>query len=225
MLCFDDTTYSLLNRLKLTGLRTIRLEDFESANPALATVKADRSFLEYYWTTTPLLTLYVLNLEPDIDLLAYLDADLCFYSKVDQIYEEFKNGSIYIIPHQFEHGVTPNCHEFSTIGAGRYNVGYVAFRRNDIALSCLERWGRQCIDWCYNREEKGKMGDQKYLDDWPAKYPNVIISGNQGIGVGAWNLLKYRISKRNGLGYLDDVLLIMLHLNFIDILRARAKIT
>lgn len=221
VLCFDETTFVLLSRLNLPHLRTIRLEDFEAANPALISVKADRSFLEYYWTSTPLLLLYVLNLQPDVDLIAYLDADLFFYSKVSPIYEEFKSGSIYIIPHQFEHGVSPDCHEFSDPPAGRYNVGYVAFRREDIAISCLERWGRQCLDWCYLREENGKMGDQKYLDDWPGKFPNVIVSENHGVGAGGWNLIKYRISKRNGLLYLDDVPLVMLHLNFIDILSSR----
>lgn len=221
VLCFDDTAYLLLNRLNLPNIRTICLKDFEAANPSLLAVKADRSFLEYYWTSTPLLLRYVLNMQPEVDLIAYLDADLFFYSKASPIYEEFEKGSIYIIPHRFEHDFSSNCYEFGDHPSGRYNVGYVAFRRNDIALSCLDQWGRQCLDWCYFRQENGKLGDQKYLDEWPEKFPGTIVSGNHGVGAGGWNLIKYRISKINGAIYLDDVPLVMLHLNFIDILSAR----
>jgi hypothetical protein len=220
VLCFDETTFELLNRLNLTGLRTIRLEDFESANPDLAQVKAGRSFLEYYWTTTPLLVLYVLNLEPDVDLIAYLDADLFFYSNVEPIFQELGNGSIYIIPHRYglQSIHSDEEHTKENFPAGIYNVSYTAFRRDDSGLACLQRWGRQCLDWCYFSQEPGRCGDQKYLDDWPEEFPDVVVSQNHGVGAGGWNLLHYRISKKNGLIYLNNVPLVMLHLNFIELL-------
>ena len=223
VLCFDETTFELLNRLNLTGLRTIRLEDFESANPDLAQVKADRSFLEYYWTTTPLLVLYVLNLEPDVDLIAYLDADLFFYSNVEPIFQELGNGSIYIIPHRYGLQSISSDKEYrkEDFPAGIYNVSYTAFRRDATGLACLKRWAEQCLDWCYFKQELGRCGDQKYLDDWPEQFSGVVVSQNHGVGVGGWNLLNYRIGCRDGLIYLNEVPLVMLHLNFIELLSSR----
>lgn len=223
VLCFDDTAYLLLNRLNLPHLRIICLKDFEAANPSLLSIKANRSFLEYYWTSTPFLLSYVLNQRPEVDLLSYLDADLFFYSDLSPIYEEFKQGSLYVIPHRFILGsaVSPDGHELSNPLPGIYNVGYVGFRRDTSAFSCLERWEKQCVNWCYCRIENGKLGDQKYLDDWPERFSGVVVSKNHGVGAGGWNLKDYRVSKRNGSIYLDDVPLVMLHLNFIDLLSSR----
>ena len=214
VLCFDQVTYELLNRLNLPGLRAIRLADFEAAYPALAAVKADRWPVEYYWTTTPMLPLYVLNSQPQVEAIAYLDADLYFYSDLGPIYDEWGRGSMYIIPHRF----APQGRASAESDGGIYNVGYVGFRRDDSGLACLERWARQTLEWCHNRIEAGRLGDQKYLDDWPQRFSGVVISQNHGIGAGGWNIVNYQISQRDGQIYLDGDRLVMLHLNFVELL-------
>ena len=216
-LCFDDTTYELLNRLNLPGLNIIRQEDFEAAYPALDAVKKERSFVEYYWTTTPFLTRYLFNTQPDVDIIAYLDADIFFYRDITPIYEEWDAGSIYIIPHRF----APGDRQEGELKGGIYNVGFVGFRRDSSGLSALERWSKQCLDWCSNRCEPGLLGDQKYLDDWPERFAGVVLSQNHGVGAGGWNIAHYRIRSRSGQIYLNDSPLIMLHLNFIDLLSTR----
>jgi hypothetical protein len=66
------------------------------------------------------------------------------------------------------------------------------------SLKILDEWRLQCIDWCYARHQDGKFGDQKYLDAWPAKYPNIHILRHQGGGIAPWNLLNYKFSSGNG---------------------------
>ena len=215
VLCFDQKAYTILNELNLPHLCILNLKDFETANPALLEIKDKRSFLEYYWTTTPLLTLYILRSRPYIDEIAYLDADLFFYNDLKTIYEEWDRGSLYIIPHHFIN----SSKQQKNLLNGIYNVGFVGFRNDNTGLSCLERWSRQCLDWCYWRyDNQDQLGDQKYLDDWPIQYPNCIISENCGVGVGGWNILEYKIRKKEKQLFIEKNKLIMLHMNFIEIL-------
>jgi len=45
----------------------------------------------------------------------------------------------------------------------------------------LNYFRKQCIEWCYNRSENGRYGDQLYMNDWPDKYEKVGIISNIGI--------------------------------------------
>ena len=217
VLCLDDITYELLNKMRLVSVQTIRLADFEEAHPELIATKSDRTPVEYYWTMTPLLPLYILNMQPEVDLITYLDADLFFYDSPKVIYDELGNGSVYIIPHRFG----PQDRERQELENGKNNVGYLTFRRDEQGLACLKWWKERCLEWCYFRVEPGCLGDQKYLDDWPMRFRGVVVSQNHGVGVGSWNLTNYRVHVQDGRVYLDTHLLIMAHHNAVDILSDR----
>lgn len=220
VLCFDTETYDILNNLSLPGLSLISLKDFETVFPELPAVKKDRSYVEYYWTTTPYLPRYVLNMQSQADLITYLDADLFFYGSPRPIYDELGDGSIFICPHYYEaESVEKRGHKESVVG--RYNVGLVIFRRDKTGLTCLERWAKQCLDWCYVRAEPGLLGDQKYLDDWPERFDGVVVSQNHGLGVGGWNIFRYKTTWRNRQIFINDLPLIMLHFNFVELLGNR----
>lgn len=214
VLCLDLKTYTLLKELSLPNLNVILMDDFEAANPDLLEVKNKRLLHEYYWTITPLLPLSLLKHQPEIDKIAYLDADLFFYSDMQPIYEEWGKGSMFIIPHRF-----PLSRKQDERLVGIYNVGFVGHRRDASGLACLEHWASQCLKWCHQQYDKpGQYGDQKYLDTWPSEYSNCIVSENDGVGVGGWNILNYRIKVKDEQIFLDDYKLIMIHLNFIEIL-------
>src|SRR3712207_8793431 len=53
--------------------------------------KSDRSHVEYLWTTTPAIILWLLTRHPEIDLLTYLDADLFFYSRSEEHTSELQS--------------------------------------------------------------------------------------------------------------------------------------
>ena len=59
-------------------MRLISLEEFETGDDRLYEAKQNRSKVEYYWTCTSSLLLYVLRRRPEITLLTYLDSDLFF---------------------------------------------------------------------------------------------------------------------------------------------------
>ena len=79
VLCMDDTTYRILTELNLPGVYPIVLEEFERDDEPLKIAKTNRSRIEYYFTCTPSLPLYILNHWPEVGLITYIDADLFFF--------------------------------------------------------------------------------------------------------------------------------------------------
>lgn len=203
VLCMDDVVYDLLERMKLPKLRTIRHADFADAE--LLAVKPQRSTAEYCWTCTASLPLYVFAHQPDVDLVTYLDADLFFFSSPEPLFAELGRASILILEHCF----APRFARFAE--SGKYNVEWLSFRRDENALRCLRWWRERCIEWCYDRLEDGRYGDQKYLDDWPQRFAGVQVLRNIGAGVAPWNFSNYRIEARGVEVLVDGVPLVFYH--------------
>ena len=193
VLCMDLQTQRILECLNLPFVTCIPLTDIE--DEALLKVKAERGVAEYCWTLSPCLPWLVIQKYSEVDFLTYLDADMFFYSNVEPIFREIADSSIAIIEHRFTERLKDR--EIN----GRFCVEWVSFRRDEQGLACLSRWREQCIEWCYYRLEDGKMGDQKYLDEWPSLYNSCHIIGHLGAGVAPWNYDQYQFSQDD----VDDI--------------------
>jgi len=191
--------------MNLTNARLVKQEEFERNDEQLQIAKQGRSLVEYYWTCTPSWILYVLAHNPEIDILTYLDADLYFYSTPSPLYEEFNGHSILIVEHRF----APEYAHLTNFGI--YNVGFLCFRRDYNGLSCLYWWRDRCLEWCHDRVENGKMGDQKYLDDWPTRFQGVVVLQHKGANVAPWNVSNYKITRQNAQIFVDSYPLIFYH--------------
>ena len=82
---------------------------------------------------------------------------------------------------------------------------------DDEGLKCLNWWREKCNEWCYYRLEDGKLGDQKYLDDWPARFNNVCVLQHKGAGLAIWNIVQYKITNINGRIHVDGNPLVFYH--------------
>lgn len=204
ILCMDEDSHKILTKLKLKFVSLIKLSEIEDKE--LLTVKCNRTTGEYCWTLTPSLPKYILNKYSDINLISYLDADLYFYSDPLPIFQEIEKKSIMIIPHRFA-----SLKRFKNQVNGVYNVGMMSFRRDKDGLKCLEWWRQRCLEWCYYRFEEGKIGDQKYLDQFPVLFQNVCSLKHIGAGVGPWNIRKYKITIRDNKIYVGNMPLIFHH--------------
>ncbi len=210
VLCLDEKTKEILENIKIKQIKCISLKQVE--NKDLLTAKATRTNTEYCWTLASSLTWYIMQMHRNIDLITYLDADLLFYSDVEPIFQEIKDSSISIIEHRF----SP---PFKYLEKnGKFCVEWNSFKRDKEGMKCLDTWRRQCIKWCYYKLEDGKMGDQKYLDEWPSKFSSCHIIEDEGAGIAPWNYAKYKINKQNNKIKINDSNLIFYHFHQFQIL-------
>lgn len=183
----DDDTATILEAMALPGLNVVRLADLERWDPELVTIKPTRSRVEYYFTLTPLLPLFVFEHQPRATTVAYVDADLYFYSDPSPVLNLLEGKSVLIVPH----GFPPHLAHLSSHGT--FNVGLVGFERGRAALGCLARWRRQCLDWCYDRVEGQRFADQGYLNDWPDTVEGTVVVDRPGVGLAPWNFMRYKL--------------------------------
>ena len=205
ILCMDKECLEKINSLNNSHVFTIGLDDLESAISPLLKVKKDRSIVEYYYTCGPAFTRYVVDLDPAIDIITYLDADMYFYNDPKLIYNHFGNNSIGVVGHHLPEFRKKN------IKQGLYNVGWLSFRRDNDGMNCLEWWRDKCIEWCYERFEDGKYADQLYLDQWPKIFTGFHDVTHHGANVAPWNTRDYKFSKRGNVIFVDDDPLVFYH--------------
>lgn len=185
---FDDKAYSMLTQLKLENVIVISLSDFEDSE--LLSVKPTRTKAEYCWTSASSTILYCLN-NFKLDHCTYIDADLFFISNPKALVDEMGNDDVLITDHRY------TAEYDQSALSGRYCVQFVTFKNNENGLTVLNWWRNACIDWCYNRREDGKFGDQKYLDDWTERFKGIHDLQHLGGGVAPWNVQQYKIEKKD----------------------------
>lgn len=203
ILAMDDSSYELLSKMQLANVTLISLREFEDDD--LKKIKSDRTPVEYCWTITPSLPLYLIK-KDNIDEITYVDADLFFYSDPEPIFTEMGKSSILLIEHRY----SPSQKKLEKF-SGRFNVQFMTFKNDVNGVTALKWWRDRCIEWCYHRYEDGKLGDQLYLQDWPERFKGVHVLRHRGAGVAPWNVQVCSIIKINSDLFINKDRLIFYH--------------
>jgi len=205
VLCLSPECHELLTRRAEPDVIPVSLADLEDGDDALLRVKPSRGIVEYYFTLTPSWPLFILARDSSVQKLTYLDADLFFFHDPACLFDELGDNSVSIIPHRYARRAD------TYLKNGIYNVGWLTFRRDERGVACLRWWREKCIEWCFDRHEDGRYADQKYLDDWPERFPGVRVLGNVGANVAPWNIGQYRISREEDGIMVDGTPLVFFH--------------
>lgn len=192
ILCFDRQTYEIVETLRLPEVRLIGGEEFVSKDPELRLAQGNRSRVEFYWTCTPCLPLFIFRHNSDIEQIVYVDADIYFFSSLGPIEDELRSASILINLQDLS--IEYADHQ----AAGKFNVGVMAFRNDCDGRACLMWWREQCLQSCRYRPEEGLYGDQHMLDDWPERFKGVVVSTAKGLRAAPWNIGKYEVRQWRG---------------------------
>jgi len=184
VLALDEFTAEVLEEFREPRLRTVRLVELESGDPALGPAKADRTRIEYFFTLSPCWPRWLLAMQPGISRITYLDADMAFFARPAPIFSAMDEAGASVLV--TEHRFPPWLRHYER--HGRFNVGILAFRNDGPARACLDDWRAKCLAWCHDRLEDGKYADQKYLDDWPGRLGGaLLVLGDPGVNAAPWN--------------------------------------
>lgn len=206
VLCLDDECFRKMLSMRLPEVFPIKIADLEAFDPALSEAKKNRSLIEYYFTCSPFLPLYVFRMHPDVGQLTYLDADLFFFSSPEPVFSEIGESPISIIPHRLAPSLGHLKNKY-----GVYNVGWITFTRSVAGLACLEWWRERCLELCSIRPDAAWYADQQYLDLWPGLFKGVAVLSHKGANLAPWNIANYRIAARETGVTVDDAPLIFFH--------------
>ena len=189
VLCMDDEAADLLETLALPDVRTVRLAEIESEQ--LLAVKPGRNRAEYCWTLTPFTHDIVFERDPSARRVTYIDADVWLIADPSPVFDAFEaSGAAVQIT---EHAYAPEHDQTAT--SGRYCVQFLTMDR-ERSLPVRKWWQDQCIEWCFARVEDGKFGDQKYLDDWPRRFGELVhVADPKSWFQGPWNATRFPYSE------------------------------
>ncbi len=205
VLCWDNDSIQGLKDAGLDNVVIIAPQQVETFDTRLVKARQGRSPVEYYFTAGPAFMDFIFTLDPQIDLLTYLDADMYFFSSPEPIYAELGGASVGIIAHRF----APHLEKRKRFGL--YNVGWVSFRRDKNGLDCLRWWKDRCIEWCYDYLDGSRFADQKYLDEWTNRFKGVLVITHPGANLAPWNIANYKIELIDRQVMVDGQPLIFFH--------------
>lgn len=180
---FDDLCLTTLKDMNLPNLTVISLAEFEDED--LLRIKPTRSRGEYCWTCTSSTIHYCIKTY-DLPHCIYIDADMVFYQNPQILLDEMPPSANVLIT---EHRYTPQ-YDKSKL-SGKYCVQFMYFDNSENGQMVLNWWRERCLEWCYNRHEDGKFGDQKYLDDWLTRFKGVHSLQHLGGGLAPWNVQQF----------------------------------
>lgn len=184
VVCVDDEVFEALSLLNLERLNPLRPSSWMTEE--LQAIRGERSRGEFCWTLTPFAPKFVFRSDPNVQIVTYLDADLWFLADPLPIFEELEASgkSVLITPH----GYAPEYDQTEAFGV--FCVQFMPFVRGS-SEGVRQWWEDRCIEWCFNRVEDGKFGDQKYLDDWPARFhKDVHVLSRPELAQAPWNSLR-----------------------------------
>ncbi len=180
VMAFDRDSYNKLTSIGFKHMTVECWEDFEVGR--ILEIKNERTRAEYCWSCGPSVIYHFLTYY-NLQSITYLDSDLYFMGNPQIAFAEIGNKSVAIT----EQGIS----EKSAKLYGKYCVQFMYFKNDTDGLAALTWWRDACLDWCYQRFERDKYGDQKYLDQFPVKFNNVHIMQNYGVGIAPWNMYRY----------------------------------
>jgi len=157
----------------------VTLDELRKSLPILVSLQIGRPRLEFFYALTPFIVKYFQDINP-AKQITYVDADLFFLGKVEDLTNLAAKHDVGITPHRFKSKMS-HLEQF-----GRYNVGLVQFNETSGSKRVLEFWLKACIESTSTKVSSKVFGDQKYLDRFQ-EFGDVFVFKSPGVNAAPWN--------------------------------------
>jgi hypothetical protein len=193
VVCFDDRCYEALGALDLEGVTHYPLAELEAWDPELAATRAERSWVEYLWTSIPATPLFARE-RSGADSVVFLDADLMFFSSPQPIFDEMGSDPLLLTPARYPDAYPWLAH------CGLYPTQFLPLLSEPTSEAAYAWWRERCIEHCSEEIEidAGLYADQKYLERWLDMYDGVHVLEHPGAGLAPWNMERHTVAPGSG---------------------------
>lgn len=199
-LALDEVAVKTLESLQYPHLKVVSLSQLNQG--WIEWIKQRTTYGQFCWSMQPVLCHYILEIgEPSV---TYLEADSCFFSNPEPLFQELSQDSISLSPHWF----TP---KFEYLGeqSGKYCTQFNYFKNDDHGRACLEYWREQNFE--YRKELPYEVPGQYCLNYFEEKFKGVHVLTNRGAGVAPWNVQQYTLSTKDGVPQVNGKPVIFYH--------------
>jgi hypothetical protein len=123
-----------------------------------------------------------------VDQVIYFDPDILICSVLEPIYATLTTSGIVLTPHCTSPNEEGPYGEILLLGAGVFNLGFIAVSKTVEAERFLTWWERRCLTLGYAERWAGLFVDQKWINLVPCYFDSVLVLKHPGCNVAYWNL-------------------------------------
>lgn len=174
VLALDEAARKAVTTEAWARTSALRVTDLLKRHPRLAAAQSDRTAGEFAATCKPWLLVELLPRIPHGECLTLVDANLCFFHSPAALYGQMGAASIALAPGR------PAPAPPASERHGRFHASWVTLRNDAVGLAAATTWAEQCAAWCFGQPAAGRYLDERYLDDWPQRFPGTVILAEPG---------------------------------------------
>lgn len=168
---------------KFGVIGAITVIDVKSSNLQKKILKMEktRNRVEVIFSLKPYFLNSVLNYAPNLEYIAYFDADLFFFNnKLEKLVDS--KPELIVFKHQF----SKKNEKYNV--SGKYNAGLVVFKNSTSGRKLIDHWASLCYEEC-NVELKGRNhADQGYLEILAEEEKNTLIVSDIQFNQSTWSI-------------------------------------
>ena len=153
----------------------------------------------------PFFIKYLFKSKNEISTVIYFDPDIYVYNKFEELENRLHENDIVITPHitkPITDYYVPNEKDF--LNTGIYNLGFIAVKRTENALTFLDWWMNRLREHCFMDIKNGLFVDQLWINLVPIFFKNVHILTHPGYNMAYWNLQERNITIVQDSLYVND---------------------
>lgn len=160
------------------------------------------------------------------DKVIYLDPDILFFNRMDDIIHSLDQYSFVLTPHITELINNKDIYHLllGTINTGTFNLGFLGLSNNKEVDKFIDWWCSHMTEYGHNNIVNGQFYDQKLFNLIPAISTNYKIINDVGCNIAEWNLHERALSSANDNYYVNSTPLKFFHFSNIKITNVESNI-